>query len=206
MMFRFLYVRTCLSQSPSDRPGMDLHRVPFPTFVLEPRSMLERIADFMSHPDLLFGQVPSLPSHPLRSVAHVPCPLAATALQRRELRRPRRALYPRAAVLPRRLAHQAQRRKETVRPSALPARVRARACLCCSLTLNAPVSFCLPPCLATFFCFVCARVRGPCTYRYNPVLGEFFRCRYDYPDDSRGFYIAEQGTFAYFLCIGGVAS
>ena len=30
--------------------------------------------------------------------------------------------------------------------------------------------------------------------RYNPVLGEFFRCRYDYPDGSKGFYIAEQGT------------
>jgi hypothetical protein len=29
---------------------------------------------------------------------------------------------------------------------------------------------------------------------YNPVLGEFFRCRYDYPDGSRGFYIAEQST------------
>ena len=29
--------------------------------------------------------------------------------------------------------------------------------------------------------------------RYNPVLGEFFRCRYDYPDGSQGFYIAEQG-------------
>lgn len=36
---------------------MDLHKVTFPTFVLEPRSMLERITDFMSHPDLLFGQV-----------------------------------------------------------------------------------------------------------------------------------------------------
>ena len=36
---------------------MDLHRVAFPTFVLEPRSMLERIADFMSHPDLVFGYV-----------------------------------------------------------------------------------------------------------------------------------------------------
>lgn len=33
--------------------GMDLHRVTLPTFVLEPRSMLERITDFMSHPDLL---------------------------------------------------------------------------------------------------------------------------------------------------------
>ncbi|KDN46049.1 hypothetical protein RSAG8_04556, partial [Rhizoctonia solani AG-8 WAC10335] len=37
------------------RIGMDLQRVAFPTFVLEPRSMLERITDFMSHPDLIFG-------------------------------------------------------------------------------------------------------------------------------------------------------
>ena len=33
--------------------GADLHRVTLPTFVLEPRSMLERITDFMSHPLLL---------------------------------------------------------------------------------------------------------------------------------------------------------
>lgn len=33
--------------------GMDLHRVTFPTFVLEPRSMLERITDFFSHTDLV---------------------------------------------------------------------------------------------------------------------------------------------------------
>lgn len=37
------------------RVGMDLSKVTFPTFVLEPRSMLERITDFMSHPDLVFG-------------------------------------------------------------------------------------------------------------------------------------------------------
>ncbi|KAI9024897.1 hypothetical protein CLU79DRAFT_745312 [Phycomyces nitens] len=35
------------------RKGMDLHRVTFPTFVLEPRSLLEKITDYMSHPDLL---------------------------------------------------------------------------------------------------------------------------------------------------------
>lgn len=39
---------------------MDLSKVTFPTFVLEPRSMLERITDFMSHPDLIFGQ-----AHPI---------------------------------------------------------------------------------------------------------------------------------------------
>lgn len=33
--------------------GMDLHRVTLPTFVLEPRSMLERLTDYMSHPDIL---------------------------------------------------------------------------------------------------------------------------------------------------------
>jgi len=33
--------------------GGDLHRVTLPTFVLEPRSMLERITDFMSHPDII---------------------------------------------------------------------------------------------------------------------------------------------------------
>ncbi|KAI8328241.1 hypothetical protein BC941DRAFT_445352 [Chlamydoabsidia padenii] len=35
--------------------GMDLQRVALPTFVLEPRSMLERITDFMAHPELLFS-------------------------------------------------------------------------------------------------------------------------------------------------------
>lgn len=35
------------------RKDMDLHKVTLPTFVLEPRSMLERVTDFMSHPELL---------------------------------------------------------------------------------------------------------------------------------------------------------
>jgi hypothetical protein len=39
---------------------MDPSKVSLPTFVLEPRSMLERITDFMSHPDLVFGYVPPL--------------------------------------------------------------------------------------------------------------------------------------------------
>lgn len=37
------------------RPGMDLTRVTLPTFVLEPKSMLERITNFMSHPELLLS-------------------------------------------------------------------------------------------------------------------------------------------------------
>ncbi|PHH92597.1 hypothetical protein CDD83_6658 [Cordyceps sp. RAO-2017] len=35
------------------RPGADLSRVVLPTFILEPRSMLERITNFMCHPELL---------------------------------------------------------------------------------------------------------------------------------------------------------
>lgn len=33
------------------------HRVTLPTFVLEPRSMLERITDFMAHPELILPYV-----------------------------------------------------------------------------------------------------------------------------------------------------
>ncbi|KAJ3053416.1 hypothetical protein HDU99_007983, partial [Rhizoclosmatium hyalinum] len=33
--------------------GMDLHKVTLPTFVLETRSMCEKITDFFSHPDLI---------------------------------------------------------------------------------------------------------------------------------------------------------
>lgn len=36
---------------------MDLTKIALPTFVLEPRSLLERITDFFSHPDLIFGYV-----------------------------------------------------------------------------------------------------------------------------------------------------
>ncbi|KAI8877987.1 Oxysterol-binding protein, partial [Backusella circina FSU 941] len=35
------------------RKGTDLSRVTLPTFILEPRSMLEKFTDFMSHPDLV---------------------------------------------------------------------------------------------------------------------------------------------------------
>ena len=35
------------------RPGADLSRVTLPTFILEPRSMLERITNFMAHPEAL---------------------------------------------------------------------------------------------------------------------------------------------------------
>ncbi|KAJ1814017.1 Oxysterol-binding protein OBPa [Coemansia sp. RSA 2599] len=37
---------------------MDLSRITFPTFVLEPRSFTERVTDFMSHPDFLINEDP----------------------------------------------------------------------------------------------------------------------------------------------------
>jgi oxysterol-binding protein-related protein 8 len=41
-------------------PGQDLTRVTIPPFFLEPRSLLERMADMFMHPDLLLG-VAALP-------------------------------------------------------------------------------------------------------------------------------------------------
>ncbi|KAG8836992.1 hypothetical protein FRB91_010045 [Serendipita sp. 411] len=117
--------------------GMDLNKVSFPTFVLEPRSMLERITDFMSHPELVFG-----------------------ADQEEE-------------------AEERFLRVLTYYLSGWHAKPKG--------------------------------VKKP----YNPVLGEFFRCRYDYGDGTRGYYIAEQVSHhppisAYFyispanrLCISG---
>ncbi|KAG8759622.1 hypothetical protein FRC11_001697 [Ceratobasidium sp. 423] len=94
------------------RIGMDLQRVAFPTFVLEPRSMLERITDFMSHPDLIFGQVISPEERFIRVLRYY---LSGWHIKPKGVKKP-----------------------------------------------------------------------------YNPVLGEFFRCRYDYPDGTQAFYIAEQ--------------
>ncbi|KAF6766276.1 hypothetical protein DFP72DRAFT_866087 [Ephemerocybe angulata] len=96
------------------RVGMDLSRVTFPTFVLEPRSMLERITDFMSHPDLIFGaEKEDDPEE--RFIRVLQYYLAGWHIKPKGVKKP-----------------------------------------------------------------------------YNPVLGEFFRCRYDYPDGSQGWYIAEQ--------------
>ncbi|KAI0029071.1 Oxysterol-binding protein [Vararia minispora EC-137] len=96
------------------RVGMDLSKVTFPTFVLEPRSMLERITDFMAHPDLLFGaeQCDDPEERFIRVLQYY---LAGWHIKPRGVKKP-----------------------------------------------------------------------------YNPVLGEFFRCRYDYANGTQGFYIAEQ--------------
>ncbi|TDL28969.1 oxysterol-binding protein family [Rickenella mellea] len=96
------------------RIGMDLQKVTFPTFVLEPRSMLERITDFMSHPDLIFGADEN-PDPEERFLSVLRYYLSGWHIKPKGVKKP-----------------------------------------------------------------------------YNPVLGEFFRCRYDYPNNTQAFYIAEQ--------------
>ncbi|KAI9321224.1 hypothetical protein BX666DRAFT_1899849 [Dichotomocladium elegans] len=107
--------------------GMDLHRVTLPTFVLEPRSMLERITDFMSHPELILkaGSI----NDPLeRFIAVLRYYLSGWHIKPKGVKKP-----------------------------------------------------------------------------YNPVLGEYFRCRYRYPDGTEAFYIAEQVSHhppvsSYYFC------
>lgn len=135
---------------------MDLSRVTFPTFVLEPRSMLERITDFMAHPDLLFGYAVSPSKDCAPSMDEL---ILIRRTQCRKVQRSGGTFHPCSSVLPRRLAHQTQGCKEAV-------------CITlCDLSSHLTTS-----------------------PSYNPVLGEFFRCRYDYADGTQGFYIAEQGT------------
>lgn len=42
------------------RPGMDLSKVVLPTFILEPRSFLDKLSDYYYHADLLSQSVTSL--------------------------------------------------------------------------------------------------------------------------------------------------
>ncbi|TYJ51801.1 hypothetical protein B9479_007617 [Cryptococcus floricola] len=96
------------------RPGMDLTKIALPTFVLEPRSLLERITDFFSHPELIFGAADE-PEAKERFLRVMTFYLSGWHIKPKGVKKP-----------------------------------------------------------------------------YNPVLGEFFRCTYVYPDGSEGFYIAEQ--------------
>ncbi|ORZ11086.1 hypothetical protein BCR42DRAFT_332811 [Absidia repens] len=96
------------------RKEMDLHRVTLPTFVLEPRSMLERITDFMSHPELLLNA--STKSDSLdRFIGVVHYFLSGWHIKPKGVKKP-----------------------------------------------------------------------------YNPVLGEVFKCRWKYENNTNGYYIAEQ--------------
>ncbi|KAI8877165.1 Oxysterol-binding protein [Backusella circina FSU 941] len=94
--------------------GTDLHRVTLPTFVLETRSMLERITDFMAHPELILP-VSAIEDPIERFIGVLKWYLSGWHIKPSGVKKP-----------------------------------------------------------------------------YNPVLGEFFRCKYDFQDGSKGYYLAEQ--------------
>ncbi|KAI6281198.1 Oxysterol-binding protein OBPa [Pyricularia oryzae] len=96
------------------RPGADLSRVVLPTFILEPRSMLERITNFMCHPEMLLP-IPDIDDPVQRFVSVVKFYLSGWHIR--------------------------------------------------------------PP-----------GVKKP----LNPILGEIFTCYWDFPDNTRGYYISEQ--------------
>jgi len=96
------------------RPGMDLSKVVLPTFILEPRSMLEKLTDFMSHSEVLIS-APKLNDPLERLLAVVKFYVSAFYIKPDGVKKP-----------------------------------------------------------------------------YNPIIGETFRCRWEYPDGSRTHYIAEQ--------------
>jgi hypothetical protein len=93
---------------------MDLTKIALPTFVLEPRSLLERITDFFSHPDLIFGAGQD-PDARVRFMRIMTFYLSGWHIKPRGVKKP-----------------------------------------------------------------------------YNPILNEFYRCTYYYPDGSQGYYVAEQ--------------
>ncbi|OBT67616.1 hypothetical protein VE03_03789 [Pseudogymnoascus sp. 23342-1-I1] len=96
------------------RPGADLSRVVLPTFILEPRSMLERITNFMAHPETLLPMA-EIDDPEERFVSVVKFYLSGWHIK--------------------------------------------------------------PP-----------GVKKP----LNPILGETFTCAWEYPDDTKGYYISEQ--------------
>ncbi|GAB1310086.1 Oxysterol-binding protein OBPa [Madurella fahalii] len=112
------------------RPGADLSRVVLPTFILEPRSMLERITNFMCHPEMLLP-IPKIDDPVERFVSVVKFYLSGWHIR--------------------------------------------------------------PP-----------GVKKP----LNPVLGEIFTCCWEFPDNTRAYYISEQTSHhppksSYFYMVPG---
>ncbi|KAK4240842.1 Oxysterol-binding protein-like protein OBPalpha [Achaetomium macrosporum] len=112
------------------RPGADLSRVVLPTFILEPRSMLERITNFMCHPEMLLP-IPKIDDPVERFVAVVKFYLSGWHIR--------------------------------------------------------------PP-----------GVKKP----LNPILGEIFTCSWEFPDNTRAYYISEQTSHhppksSYFYMVPG---
>ncbi|KAI9502153.1 Oxysterol-binding protein OBPa [Coemansia spiralis] len=104
-------IKSIISQLCKD---MDLSRITFPTFVLEPRSFTERVTDFMSHPDFLI-EASKCEDPVMRFIGVVKYYMSGWHIHPKGVKKP-----------------------------------------------------------------------------YNPVLGEFFRSKYEFDDDSNAFFVAEQ--------------
>lgn len=109
------------------RIGMDLSRIPLPTFVLEPRSMLEKLTDFMTHGELL-TIVPKIEDPVERLVGIVKWYLSGFYIKPQGVKKP-----------------------------------------------------------------------------YNPILGEFFRCKWTHEDGTTTHYVAEQTSHhppvsSFYIC------
>lgn len=91
------------------RPGADLSRVTLPTFILEPRSMLERITKYLrpNHEPPDFVELTTIPQ------LHVPPRAPPTDTRHR---RPRGEICVRRQVLPKRLAYPSSRSQEALEP------------------------------------------------------------------------------------------
>ncbi|OBZ85163.1 Oxysterol-binding C23B6.01c [Choanephora cucurbitarum] len=96
------------------RRDMDIQRISLPAFILEPRSMLEKVTDFLSHPDFLI-EASIQPDPEARFVGIVKYFLSGWHIKPKGVKKP-----------------------------------------------------------------------------YNPVLGEVFRCRYEYKNGTEGFFVSEQ--------------
>ncbi|KAL5347049.1 Oxysterol-binding protein OBPa [Pseudogymnoascus australis] len=116
------------------RPGADLSRVVLPTFILEPRSMLERITNFMAHPETLLPMA-EIEDPEERFVSVVKFYLSGWH----------------------------------IKPPQVP----------------------LPMDDSRIYILIfedCRGVKKP----LNPILGETFTCAWEYPDNTKGYYISEQ--------------
>ena len=57
------------------RPGMDLSKVVLPTFILEPRSFLDKISDYYYHADIISRVGHSVTGSQVTSLQHFSRPL-----------------------------------------------------------------------------------------------------------------------------------
>eukprot|EP00742_Colponemidia_sp_Colp-10_P015053 GILJ01017157.1.p1 GENE.GILJ01017157.1~~GILJ01017157.1.p1 ORF type:complete len:553 (-),score=53.51 GILJ01017157.1:120-1703(-) len=69
------------------KPGMEMSKIPLPAYILEPRSVLERISDMFTHPDL-FGRISDGESSKERLVSVLQWYISSLHVKPRGLKKP----------------------------------------------------------------------------------------------------------------------